>query len=164
LFFLGSVSTMTDGALRGHRETGRSFGHLLLVWLLVGYSFMALGWDLTEALPVAIPLAPIDAGLVFGTLVVCALWVAGVRPSLRVSLAYFGVHAVVRVAATLLYLAIPGTTPGPWPEIGVDLVAILVAAACCLSGLGRQFLGGLVRRTQAQFEQPATEENHSPRR
>lgn len=128
-----------------------SLGHLLLVWLLVGGSLVGLGIDLHGALPVDAPPAAINAGLVFGTVAVAALWAAGFRPSLRASLLYF----VLQYAAQLLLFVVvvfPGPAASPWADVAVHALSIAVAGALSFTDPGHRTLGWLRDQCWRLFE------------
>ena len=121
----------------GPRDTGQdsSFGSLLLVWFLVGLSLTGLGLDLHRALPVLIPVSPVNGGLLFGTVVVVALWIAGFRPPLRASTTYFFTQLAVHL---LLALAFGGATPEPWRDVGLRVLSIGAAATVSFTDVGRR--------------------------
>ncbi|WP_353633916.1 hypothetical protein ABSL23_12235 [Halobacterium sp. NMX12-1] len=134
----------------GPREAP-SLVHLLLVWFLVGGSFVGLGIDLHGALSVDAPPAAINAGLVFGTVVVAALWVAGFRPSLRASVGYF----LLQNAAQLLLLIAVVSAASPWTEVAVRALSIAFAGALCFTDPGRRTVGWLRDQCWQLFESQA---------
>lgn len=124
------------------KSIGRSssFTHLLLVWFLVGSSFAGLGWDLADAIPVTVPISSMGAGLLFGTVLVAFLWVAGFRPSLWASGGYFiatnGLQFLF-VASSSLFLPF-GAALSPWEVVLLRSLSIAVPAALIFTNLGRQ--------------------------
>jgi len=118
-----------------------SFTHLLAVWLLVGSSFFGLGLRLVQATlgyegwtVGTLTLSGWDVGLLLAAVVVSAAWVAGLRPSLRVALAYFLVESVVHL---LVALALSWAGVAPWATVAARAVSIPVAAVGCLTPQGR---------------------------
>ncbi len=68
------------GETRSPAERTPSFGHLLLVWLLVGPSLWSLGTAVAAAIQAELPLSTMGVGLLFGTIVVVSFWTAGFQP------------------------------------------------------------------------------------
>ncbi|MDL0139032.1 hypothetical protein PNP85_05890 [Halobacterium salinarum] len=73
--------------------------------------------------------------MLFETIAVAALWVAGFRPSLRASTLYFVVEQAVYL---LLALAFLGAEPGPWRAVGFHVLSIAGAALLSFTDGGRQ--------------------------
>ena len=145
------MSSSTPRTQHDDPREAPSLVHLLLVWFLVGGSFVGLGIDLHHALPADVPLTAINAGLVFGTVVVAALWVAGFRPSLRASVGYF----LLQNAAQLLLLIVVVSAVSPWTEVAVRALSIAFAGALSFTDPGRRTLGWLRDRCQRLFESQA---------
>jgi hypothetical protein len=134
-------------------EELRSYGHLLAVWVLVGWSFAGLGWKLADAVPAALPVSSMSAGAVFGTAVVAGSWAAGVRPPVLPCVAFFLVQPAVHLSLILgtVFLA-PEATLGPWAMVGYDAVSIALVAVPTLTPPGRAAVGRLFRRARASLE------------
>lgn len=132
-----------------------SFSHLFLVWFLVGFSLMGLGWDLYEAVPVAFPVSSMGAGLLFGTIVVVSLWIAGFYPPLWGSAMYFitqlGFHL-------LLVLVLLGGTLGPWQDVGLRVLSIGLAATLSFTDFGRNGRKWLRQRGRSLLKLPPADE------
>jgi hypothetical protein len=131
----------------------RSYGHLLAVWVLVGWSFAGLGWKLADVVPAALPVSSMSAGAVFGTAVVAGAWAAGVRPPVLPSVAFFLVQPAVHLSLVLgtVFLS-PGATLGPWAMVGYDAVSIALVGVPTLTPPGRAALGRLFRRARSSLE------------
>lgn len=115
-----------------------SFGHLLVVSVLVGFPLDGLGLALVDALSLAAPFASLEAGLLFGTVTVAVLWIAGFRPSLRASVGFFvATHALQLLFVTGSVFLIP-TASGlsPWQEVGLRTLSIAIPAALAFTPLG----------------------------
>jgi hypothetical protein len=113
--------------------------HLLAVWLLVGGSLLRLGTALYQVGP-AVPLTEIEAALLFETVVVAALWVAGFRPTIGAAALYF----VAEQAAYIVFVLVAfGSEPEPLLDAGVHALSIAVAAAFSFTDTGREFRGWL---------------------
>ncbi len=114
--------------------------HLLLVWFLVGSSFFGLGWDIADVVPVSIPLSSMEAGLLFGTVVVSLLWTAGFRPPISASGGYFiaemGLHFLVVLGASLFLLAEGPLSP--WHEVVSRSLSVGLAAGLVFTTPGRR--------------------------
>ncbi|WP_115862920.1 hypothetical protein [Halorussus litoreus] len=128
-----------------------SFVHLLFVWFLVGSSFSSLGWSVADAVPVAGPVSSMEAGLLFATVVVVGLWLAGFRPSISTSAGYFiaetGLHYLLILGGGLLLFS--GGARSPWQEILLRSLSIALAAALVFTDSGRRLRGlarGLARK------------------
>jgi hypothetical protein len=131
------AQTVKSGSRSSKQEP--SYGHLLLVWFLVGFSLMGLGLDLHQATPVTIPVSSLNAGLLFGTVVVVSLWIAGFRPSLGASAIYFTTQLIVHlVLALILALTLPGSTSEPWVDVGLRVLSIILAATLGFTTVGRR--------------------------
>ena len=100
---------------------------------------MGFGSDLYEATPVAIPDSSLNAGLLFGTLVVASLWIVGFRPSLGASVIYFTTQLIVHLLLVLtLALTLPGSTSEPWVEVSLRTLSIILAATLGFTTIGRR--------------------------
>lgn len=114
------------GGTDGSTEAAPSFLHLLVVWLLVGGSLFSLGEEILGFLSVS----RMSAGLLFGTLVVCTLWVVGFRPSIRASVAYFileiGCSALLFLPVVTLFGAIDPGVLAVFEATTVAVAAVVV--------------------------------------
>jgi len=94
---------------RSVTERTPSFGHLLLVWLLVGWSLWSLGSAVADATQVELPLSTIGVGLLFGTIIVVLFWTAGFQPSLAASFGYFvAEQAIDLILFSVLFCSLVG--------------------------------------------------------
>jgi len=121
-------------------ERTASLGHLLLVWVLVGPSLAGLGGALSDALPLAAPVAPVNVGLLFGTVLVAALWTAGFRPSPRASAGYFVATHTLQflLVASTAFLTPTGWGLSPGPAVALRCVSIAIPAALAFTALGER--------------------------
>jgi len=128
-------------------EKSSSFRRLLLVSLLVGVSLAGLGSDLLGAISVSLPVSSMGGGLVFGTVVVSSLWVAGFRPSLAASGAYFLGQLVAHLLLSGAFVAVVGSGASleSWHEVGLRSLSIGLTATLCFTGVGSR-VGDWVRR------------------
>jgi hypothetical protein len=133
------------------RERPDSFTRLLAVWVLVGFSLFGLGWDIADALGPAVPLSGMGAGLLFGTSIVSVLWVAGIRPPLLASAAYFLLQLLLGLA--LFYPVLATITYTPWVAVFVRATSILLAAILVLAAPWRR-----VRERLVEYLNPAAAE------
>lgn len=140
-----------DDAAAATRDRPDSFARLLAFWVLVGFSLFGLGWDLADALGAAVPLSGMGAGLLFGTGVVSVLWVAGVRPPLPTSAAYFALQSLLGLA--LFYPVLATVTYTPWVAVFVRATSILLAAVLAFA-----VPWGRVRDRVAEYLNPAATE------
>lgn len=133
-----------------------SLSHLFLVWFLVGSSFFGLGWDVADAVPVSVPLSLMGAGLLFGTVVVALLWIAGFRPSLSASGGYFiaemSFHFLLVLGGN--FVRSSGATAPPWQEIALRCLSIALAAALVFTRSGRHARHFLWKRGRKFVETP----------
>ncbi|WP_128475940.1 hypothetical protein [Halorussus pelagicus] len=117
-----------------------SLVHFLFVWFLVGSSFFGPGWNIADAAPVSIPISSMEVGLLFGTVVVAVLWVAGFRPSISASGGYFiaetGLHYLL-ILGWSLFLPFEETLP-VWQDVSLSSLSIALAAALVFTSTGRQ--------------------------
>lgn len=115
-------------------EGSPSFLHLLAVWVLVGWSLSPLGSTLADLS--IVPISRIESGLLVGTLVVCTLWIAGFRPSIRDSVAYFlvefGCSALLMLPMAVLFQS---TIP-PAVEVGFHVTTVTIAAVVVFTPVG----------------------------
>jgi len=135
----------------GSAEQPSRLGHLLAVWVLVGYSLIGLGWDLYRALVQTHLVSAIGAGLLFGTVTVVALWLGGFRPSIRASATYFlsqlGIHLLLAVVSA-------GVTLRPWRAVAIRLLSIAIAAAFSFTAAGSRSREWLRQRTRSVLKLP----------
>ncbi|WP_135805526.1 hypothetical protein [Halorussus marinus] len=133
-----------------------SLFHLVFVWLLVGPSVFGLGWDVADAVPVSGPLSSMGAGLVFGTVVVAVLWIAGFRPSLSAGGGYFiaelASHALLTLGGSLFVVS-EGTL-SPWVEVSVRSLSITLAAALVFTSSGRRIRADIWKRGRNLVKTP----------
>ena len=141
-------------------EEKPSFGHLLLVWFLVGSSFWTLGFALVDAVPAAIPLSRMGAGLLFGTIVIVLLWAVGWHPSLPASTGYFVAEAVFNVLLLLGINLVFRREFTPWMEVGLHSTSIALAASLVFTNFGRQIRNRARQRTRSLLKLPP-EDNSS---
>lgn len=73
--------------------------------------------------------------MLFATVIVAALWVAGFRPSLQASVLYFVVEQAMYL---LLALAFLGAEPGPWRAAGFHSLSIAGAGTLSFTDAGRR--------------------------
>jgi hypothetical protein len=132
-----------------------SLPRLLAFWLLVGFSLFGLGWDVADALGPTVPLSGMGAGLLFGTVVVAVLWIAGVRPPLLASLGYFLAQPLLALGLSLTLPALGITVEG-WAAVAVRAASIALAA---LLAFGVPW--GRVRRRVEGYVNPAAFETGS---
>lgn len=120
-----------------------SLSHLLFVWYLVGSSLFGLGWEIADAVPISVSISLMSPGLLFGTVVVALLWIAGFRPSLSASGGYFiaemGLHFLLVLGGSLFLLS-EGTL-SPWQEVLLRSLSIALAAALVFTSSGRRVRG-----------------------
>jgi len=117
-----------------------SFSRLFFVWILVGSSFFGLGWDLADVVPVSIPISSMGAGLLFGTLLVALLWIAGFRPSFSASGGYFiaemSFHFLLVLGGNVALSS--GATLPPWQAVLLRSISIALAVGLIFTRSGRQ--------------------------
>ncbi|AQL42399.1 hypothetical protein BV210_06580 [Halorientalis sp. IM1011] len=138
-----------------------SFGHLLLVWFLVGSSFWTLGLALFDAVPAVIPLSRLGAGLLFGTAVIVLLWSLGWHPSLPASAGYFvseAAFSVLLLSGITLVFSLELT---PWGEVGLHTTAIVLAAALIFTDCGRQIRNWIRQHIWTLLKLPSEDSTHS---
>jgi hypothetical protein len=138
-------------------EASDSLGHLVAVWALFGLSLWPLGTTLAEVLPVTLSLSGLGTGLLFGTVVVASLWVAGVRPSIRASAGYFVTELAVRLSL-LFGVALFLETFPPALELGYRLVPIGVATLLVFTAVGERLRECVRRRFRAVLKVPTAED------
>lgn len=114
---------------------------------------MRLGLNLYWTALAALPITAVGAGLVFGTIVIGALWVVGFRPSLRASALYFIVEQAIYLTVALVFL---GANPGLWQEAGVSLLSISGAAMFSFTDVGRRGRRRLRNRGRQLLQSMAT--------
>lgn len=101
---------------------------------------MGLGVALVEALPVTAPVAPVNVGLLFGTVLVAALWTGGFRPSLRASAGYFvAMHTMqFLLVASSVFFTSPDSGLSPWQVVALQCVSITILAVLAFTVLGER--------------------------
>jgi hypothetical protein len=146
---------VTDADRTDGEERPDSLPRLLAFWLLVGFSLFGLGWDVADALGPVVPLSGMGAGLLFGTIVVAVLWIAGVRPPLLASLGYFLAQPLLALGLSLTLPAV-GVTVDGWVAVAVRAASIALAAL-----LAFRVPWGRVRRRVEGYVNPAAFETRS---
>ncbi|MFB6223100.1 MAG: hypothetical protein ABEH86_05435 [Haloarcula sp.] len=134
-----------------------SFGHLLLVWVLIGSSFWSLGFTLADATQIEIPLSRMDVGLLFGTIVVVLLWIVGFRPSLLASFGYFVTEQVISLFFVLGYVFVPAATP--WVEATLRATSITLTAILVFTDLGVQMRNTIRRHIYSLLKLPPQDQS-----
>lgn len=136
-------------------ERTPSFGHLLLVWFLVGSSFWTLGFALLNAVPATVPLSQSGGGLLFGTIIIVLLWSVGWYPSLSASGLYFVAEAVFNLILLFGIAPLFSRELAPWAEIGLHSTSIALAAFLVFTSHGRQLQNRVNQRTRSLLKLPA---------
>lgn len=137
-----------------------SFGHLLLVWFLVGSSFWTLGFALADAVQAAIPLSRMGAGLLFGTIVIVLLWSVGWHPSLPASAGYFLTEVVFNLLLFLGVNFVFSREFTPWVEVGLHTTSITLAASLVFTNFGRKIRNRVRQHIRSLLKLPP--EDNSP--
>ena len=133
-----------------------SFGYMLLVWVLVGFSLAGLGASVVMALPAGLPVSALGGGLLFGTVVFVALWVGGFRPSPGTAVGFFVVQGL---CSLLLVVVVSGvlhveTGPSSWLTVGRRALAVVLAAVLVFGGVGRRGYDRLREWTLERLQVP----------
>lgn len=132
-----------------------SFGHMLLVFALVGTSLAGVGAAVTDALAVG---RGLRNGLLVGTVGFVALWLGGFRPSLRAAVGYFLTEGV---CSLLLVLVVPAfVAVGPWTVVGIRVASVSLAGGLVFTDPGRHGREWLRRRAMALVKRPPREESN----
>ena len=139
---------------RSVTERTPSFGHLLLVWLLVGPSLWSLGSSVADATQVELPLSTIGVGLLFGTIIVVLFWTAGFQPSLAASFGYFVAEQAIDLILLFGAVLIPGRSLIPRLTVALQLVSICLAATLVFTPIGTQVRNWLRRYVRSLLELP----------
>lgn len=142
-------------------EEKPSFGHLLLVWFLVGSSFRTLGFALVDAVPAAIPLSRMGAGLLFGTIVIVLLWSAGWHPSLPASAGYFVAEIALNILLLLAFNLVFSRKLTPWMEVGLHTTSISLAATLVFTNYGRKIRNRVRQRIHSLLKLPSEDNSSS---
>ncbi|MFU1781980.1 hypothetical protein ACM16X_11410 [Haloarcula japonica] len=147
-------SSERAGEARSSADRTPSFGHLLLVWVLVGSSLWSLGAAVADAIQVELPLSTMGTGLLFGTIIVVSFWRAGFRPSLAASLGYFiteqAIYLLLLFGAT--FLLVPHSTP--WVTVARQLVSICLGVTLVFTPVGKQIQNVLRRHIRSVLKLP----------
>ncbi|RLM37272.1 MULTISPECIES: hypothetical protein [unclassified Haloarcula] len=142
------------GETRSPAERTPSFGHLLLVWLLVGPSLWSLGSAVADAIQAELPLSTMGAGLLFGTIVVVSFWTAGFQPSLRASFGYFVAELSIYLVLAVGVVTVFVPTFTPWVTIAVQLVSICLAATLVFTPVGANIRNWFRRHVRSLLKLP----------
>lgn len=136
-----------------------SFGHLLLVWLLVGWSLWSLGSAVADAIRVELPLSTMGTGLLFGTVVVVLFWTSGFHPSLAASFGYFITEQVLDLILLFgtIFLFVPSATP--WATVALQFVSICLAATLVFTPVGKQIRNVLRRYIRSLLKLPPQDQS-----
>ena len=128
-------SSERAGEARSSTNRTPSFGHLLLVWVLIGWS---LGAAVVDAIQVEPPLSTMGTGLLFGTIIVVSFWTAGFQPSLAASFGYFIIEQAINLLLLLgaTFLFVPPSTP--WATVALQLCSICLAVTLVFTPAGKQ--------------------------
>ncbi|UPV74458.1 hypothetical protein M0R89_18245 [Halorussus limi] len=131
-----------------------SFVRLLSVWVLVGSSLCGLGWTVADAVPVALPVSSMDAGLLAGTVVVALFWVVGFRPSLSASVGYFVAEQALHLLLALGSGLFSSGALGPWREVCLRGLSVALAGALVFTGSGKRLRDCVRTRAGRLVETP----------
>ena len=152
-------SSERAGEARSSADRTPLFGHLLLVWVLVGSSLWSLGVAVADAIQVELPLSTMGAGLLFGTIIVVSFWTAGFQPSLAASLGYFiteqAIYLLLLFGAT--FLLVPHSTP--WATVALQFCSICLAATLVFTPVGKQIRDGLRRYLRSVLKLPPEDQS-----
>jgi len=152
-------SSERAGEARSSADRTPSFGHLLLVWVLVGSSLWSLGAAVADAIQVELPLSTMGTGLLFGTIIVVSFWTAGFQPSLAASLGYFiteqAIYLLLLFGATFLF--VPPSTP--WVTVALQFCSICLAATLVFTPVGKQIRDGLRRYLRSVLKLPPEDQS-----
>ena len=109
-------------------EPNGSVWHLIVVWVLVGSSFVTLGaWTAASFVH---PFSDLGVGLVFGTGLVAVGWIAGYRPSVPAGLVYFSLEQLVALVVELVIRP-------AWPCAVTAVASIAIAGVVVFGGAGQ---------------------------
>lgn len=161
------VNQSAQRAQDSERTSGsESLGHLLAVWFLVGSSFWRLGFSLVDATTTPLPLSRMGTGLLFGTLVVVALWVGGVRPSIGASAGYFLVETAGYTLLVLVVgpLFVPRVASWPLVEVAAGGLSITLAATLVFTDVGTTTRARTRQWLLARLKVPSADDGPSSRR
>ena len=131
-----------------------SFGHLLVVWVLIGWSLWSLGAAVADAVQVELPLSTMGTGLLFGTVIVVLFWTAGFHPSLAASFGYFITEQVIDLILLFgaIFLFVPASTP--WVTVALQFSSICLAATLVFTPVGKQIRDVLRRHIRSVLKLP----------
>jgi len=147
------------GEARSSAGRTPSFGHLLLVWLLVGPSLWSLGSAVADAIQSELPLSTMGAGLLFGTVVVVLFWTAGFHPSLRASLGYFAAELSLDVVLLFGRILFPIPPSTPWATVAFQLVSICIAATLVFPPVGAKVRHWFRRHLRSLLKLPPQDQS-----
>lgn len=137
---MGNQSDRSDASAPGSAERSRSIGYELLVILFLAPPFGFLGITLLDAIVVSAPLSRTGAlVLLAGLAVIGSALLHDFQPSLLAAFAFF---VLAQFLLPFLYftvgaIVLAGPTLSPWEEVGLQVLAISVAALVAFSNIGR---------------------------
>ena len=152
-------SSERAGEARSSADRTPLFGHLLLVWVLVGSSLWSLGVAVADAIQVELPLSTMGAGLLFGTIIVVSFWTVGFRPSLAASFGYFVIEQVINIVLLFgtTFLFVPPSTP--WATAVLQFCSICLAVTLVFTPVGKQIRNALRRYICSVLKLPPQEQS-----
>ncbi|MFB9812970.1 hypothetical protein [Haloarcula sebkhae] len=147
-------SSKRAGEARSSTDRAPSFGHLLLVWVLIGSSLWSLGATVADAIQVELPLSTMGTGLLFGTVVVVLFWTVGFHPSLAASFGYFVTEQVINIVLLFgaIFLFVPPSTP--WATAVLQFSSICLAATLVFTPVGKQIRTSFRRSVRSLLKLP----------
>ncbi len=152
-------SSERAGEARSSADRTPSFGHLLLVWVLVGSSLWSFGAAVADAIQVELPLSTMGTGLLFGTIIVVSFWRAGFRPSLAASLGYFITEQVIYLILLFgaIFLFVPPSTP--WATAVLQFSSICLAVTLVFTPVGKQIRNSFWRSVRSVLKLPPEDQS-----
>ncbi|WP_424004046.1 hypothetical protein ACOZ4I_06130 [Haloarcula salina] len=147
------------GETRSSADRTPSFGRLLLVWVLVGWSLWSLGAAVADAIQAELPLSTMGSGLLFGTIVVVSFWTAGFHPSLRASFGYFVMEQLFDLIVLFGTVLIFAPAPTPWATVALQLVSICLAGTLLFTSVGAEVRKWGRRRAHSLLKLPPQEKS-----
>lgn len=134
-----------------------SFTRMLLVFALVGGPIAGVGMSIGDAAPTTFGLSVMGVGLLAGSLVFCALWVGGFRPSLTAAVVFFLLESLVTVT---LIVGVSGIVPigsESWLRGVLRAVGVALTAWVVFGGVGTRVTHLAYRRLRRQLKLPDDE-------
>jgi hypothetical protein len=126
-----------SGNNSGDSKQGRSLGHGLVFWFLIGWSFWSLGAFFLSAIDVGNHFSSIEIGPIIATPIIALLWLVGIQPSLSDCLKYFVTEFIAEVFLFVVYVPIFVQGYNPWVGVRINVVSILLAGTLFLTEPGR---------------------------